>query len=90
VPHESLDQGRASYTPAAACPVNQVPDKLIPGDRNAPGFDDTSMVNDASTEVQKIRLPDPHLLGVFPDTLTPTLTTTALYRSSLEWFEACS
>ena len=26
--------------------------------------------------------------GYCPDALTPTLTTTALYRSSLEWFEA--
>ncbi len=30
VPHGSLNQGLASYTPVAACPVNQVPDKLIP------------------------------------------------------------
>jgi hypothetical protein len=32
-------------------PSNQVSGRLVPGDRNAPGFDDKSLVYDASREV---------------------------------------
>src|SRR5262249_21705543 len=32
-------------------PSNQVSGRLFPGDRNAPGFDDKSLVHDASSEV---------------------------------------
>jgi hypothetical protein len=32
-------------------PSNQVPDRLVPRDRNTPGFDDYSLDYDASTEV---------------------------------------
>jgi hypothetical protein len=51
VPHESLNQGRALYTPVATRPVPQVSGGLFPGDRDAPGFDDMSLDYDASTRV---------------------------------------
>src|SRR4051794_25901099 len=31
-------------------PSHQAPSRLIPGDRNAPGFDDSSLDNDASSK----------------------------------------
>ena len=70
---------------------NQVPDRRIPGDRNAPGFDDKSVAYDTSNGgslvfVSLIPTCPRYVLGA----LTPTLTTTALDRSSLEWFEARS
>jgi hypothetical protein len=34
--------------------------------------------------------PDTHLLRIMPGTFHPTLTTTALYRSSSGWFETRS
>jgi len=37
-----------------------VPGRLVPGDGNAPGFDDKSLAYDASTRFNFVRLPDPH------------------------------
>ncbi|HTR07394.1 MAG TPA: hypothetical protein VMJ11_12220, partial [Paraburkholderia sp.] len=72
-------------------PSNQVPGKLVPRDGNARGFDDKSLDYDASSEgslsfVSLIHTCPRYILGAF----TPTLTTTALYRSSLRWFDARS
>jgi len=72
-------------------PNNQVSGKLVPEDRNASGFDDNSLDYDASSvgslSFVSLILTCPRYVL---DALTPTLTTTALYRSSLEWFEARS
>ena len=72
-------------------PSNQVTGKLVPGDRNAPGFGNNNMVYDASSKGSLSFVSLFHTCSRYSlDTLTPTLTTTALYCSSLGWFEACS
>ena len=72
-------------------PSHQAPGRLVPGDRNAPGFDDKSLDYDASSKVHfRSSLLIHTCLRYVLNALTPMLTTTALYRSSLGWFEARS
>jgi hypothetical protein len=72
-------------------PNHQAPGELVPGDGNAPGFDGKSLDYDASSRIHfRSSLLIPTCLGYVPNALTPMLTTTALYRSSLGWFEARS
>lgn len=69
-------------------PSSQVTDKLVPEDRDAPGFDDNSLVYDASSDGSL------SFVSLFPtcsryilDTLPQRSLPTALNRSSLGWFE---
>ena len=72
-------------------PSHQVPGRLVPGDRNAPGFDGKSLDYAASSKVHfRSSLLIHTCLRYVLNALTPMLTTTALYRSSLGWFEARS
>ena len=90
VPHKSLDRVHAPFTPAAARPVTKypahssqrirsplVPAAFIPIDASSKGL--LSLVS-----------PDRTCLEIYLQTFTPTLTTAAFDRSSLEWFEARS
>jgi len=67
----------------------QVSSRLVPGQRLIPGFDVIWPCFDTSTAVRLH--PSPYLI---PDRFIPafslTLTTSALYQSSLRWFEALS
>jgi hypothetical protein len=89
VPHKSLKQGHAAFMPDAIWAV----DRYLP---------DLSRANEAhpvltpsmhfSTRLQRFahaRLLASHLTGSSP-AFSSTLTTIALYDSSLRWFEACS
>src|SRR6185369_4681553 len=63
---------------------------LFPGEPYAPGFDDTW---DFQRRVFKGSLAFVSRMLTctsYPRAFLPTLTTTALYRSSLEWFGFCS
>src|SRR5208283_5347316 len=51
VPHESPDSGSRLLYAGRRPPNHQALGGLVPGDRNAPGFDDMSLDYDASTEV---------------------------------------
>ena len=71
-------------------PRHQAPGGLVPGSAYAPGFDDFFSFNDASSEgllsfVFRTPTCSDHIR-----TFHPTLTTTALYRSSSDWFGTCS
>ena len=90
VPHGSLDQGHASSTPAAACPVIRCPTGL--SQESLTLLVSTTIgvlrrVNGGSLSFVSLFLT---CLGYLPIALPPTLTTTALDRSSLGWFGACS
>ena len=72
-------------------PSHQAPGRLVPRDRNAPGFDDKSLDYDASSKVHfRSSLLIHTCLRYVLNALTPMLTTTTLDRSSLGWFEARS
>jgi len=71
-------------------PNHQAPGGLVPGCLRDPGFDDILNDNDAYSEgllsfVFRTPTCSDHVLAFHP-----TLTTTALYRSSSDWFETCS
>src|SRR5207344_389905 len=90
-------------------PSHQAPGRLVPGDRNAPGFDDGSLRR--RVVIQRTVVETPLVLTTVlwittrlrrvhfrssrqhaparggPRTFAPALTTTALNRSRLEWFE---
>ncbi len=67
----------------------QVSSRLVPGQRLKPGFDNISPCFDTSSAVRLRSSP-----CFTPDRSCPafslTLTTSALYQSSLRWFKACS
>jgi len=90
VPHKSLDRVHAPYTPAAARPVTKFlahsSQKYIP-----PLVLTALLLIDASSKgLLSLVSPDLTCPEIYLQTLTPTLTTAAFDRSSLEWFEACS
>ena len=89
----------STITPASASrplnagrrpPSHQAPGELIPGGRHTPGFDDTLHVTTLLRWVHfRSSLGCAPVQGV-PLDLSPTLTTTPLERSRLEWFGTCS
>ena len=90
VPHKSLDRVHAPFTPAAARPVTEYPahssqrirSPLVPAAFILSTRRRRVCLRSSPRTVPARRL---HLR-----TLTPTLTTAAFGRSSLEWFEARS
>ena len=90
VPRESPDQLHASYTPVAARPVIR---RLagLSQEIETPLVSTTCLwITTRQWRFTFVRLSDPYLPEVVLGALTPMLTTTALYRSSLGWFEVCS
>jgi len=67
-------------------PGHQASGGLVPGWRNGPGFDDTYVHNDASSEGSLSFVFWTCTCSDLVRTFHPTLTTTALYRSSSDWF----
>ena len=71
-------------------PSHQAPDRLIPVELHAPGFDDACFLTTRHRWVcfrsSPGRIPAQDHAPSFP----PTLTTTAFDRSRLEWFETRS
>lgn len=88
VPRKSLTQSNAASMPDAVWAAIRPSPRLVPGQRLLPGFD---IIHTLSTLHQRstfVRLSEPYLTGSSP-AFSATLTTTALYRRSLRWFEAC-
>lgn len=87
VPHKSTDQSQAPYNAGRRLPSHQAPGRLVPGDGNAPGFDDKSLDYHASS---KAHFRSPLLihtcLRYVLNALTPILLNAALDRSILGWF----
>ena len=90
VPHKSLDRVHAPYTPAAARPVAKHPAHLSRKPHSLPVLTALSNIDASSKGLLSLVSPNLTCPRIRPRTLTPTLTTTAFDRSSLEWFEACS
>jgi hypothetical protein len=68
----------------------QAPRGLVPGEFPAPGFDGTCLFNDASSMGSLSFVSRMHTCTSCSRAFPPTLTTTALYRSSLDRFGICS
>ena len=87
VPCKSPSRAHATSMPDTTWPIPQDPAKLIPGSSTHPGFDAISPDPTPSTVVHSrssSRLP----LTRSRRALSATLTTPALNRRSLRWFEA--
>ena len=69
---------------------HQAPRGLVPGGLYAPGFDDTYLLNDAFRKVHFRSSLGCSPARVYSRAFSPTLTTTALYHSSLDRFGICS
>ncbi|MGB3225793.1 MAG: hypothetical protein WBB23_23590 [Desulforhopalus sp.] len=67
----------------------QVTPKLIPEQRPDPGFDAIPTLSTHHQRFTHVRLHEPYLIPSC-GTFSSTLTTMALYHSSLRWFETCS
>jgi hypothetical protein len=88
VPHQSLCQARAASVPDAIWTVNRFPPDLSRANDTLPVL--TSLIRfrhffDGSLAFTFLTLPD-----TFVRAFSVTLTTSALYRRSLRWFEASS
>jgi len=90
VPHKSLDQVHAPYTPAAARSVTKYPAHLSQKSHSPLVLTAFSIIDASSKGLLSLVSPDRTCPEMLLRTLTPTLTTAAFDRSSLEWFEACS
>jgi hypothetical protein len=89
IPHKSLDQVHAISMPDAAQTINRHPLGLSYRPPSIRSFDAISDISTPHQWFACAHLLDPYLARschAFP----LTLTTTALYRCSLRWFEACS
>ena len=77
----------AGHSPSS----HQAPDGLVPEEISASGFcGDNELSRRVLDGFALARLSDAHLPQITSGTFDPTLTTTALYRSSSDWFETCS
>src|SRR5215831_10619812 len=86
VPRKSPDQARATYMPDAARAVNRYPPDASQSQDQTPVLTPTEL----STRPQwfaHARLPDPHLTQSH-HAVSASLTTPALNRRSMRWFEA--
>ena len=89
VPYRSLEQVHAASIPDAAWTVSRLPPDSSRVNRQKPGFDATIQFSILRQRFASTRLLVPYLTGsILPFPLT--LTTRALYPSSLRWFKACS
>ena len=84
VPRHSLHPFHALSTPVAVCSVLRHPSRLVPGGLYTPGFDDTWLLNDALSKGSLSFVSRTLTCASYSRAFPPTLTTTALYRSSLE------
>ena len=86
------EPGPGSRPLYAGCrpPSNQVSGALIPEEQIAPGSGSIYTYRRVIEGFAFARLPGPYLPEDRLRTFTPTLTTTAFDRSSLEWFETRS
>ena len=87
VPHQSLSQARATSMPDTAWAVSRSPPRLIPRARLNLGFDAISTLSTRHQWFTRVRLPGSHLTHC-SCAFSATLTTPALDRRSLRWFEA--
>src|SRR5262249_10102975 len=90
VPRKSLHPIHAPSTPAVVCPVIRHPTDL-----SQKGYTLLVLTTLCFFTTRLRRVHFRSSLGCSPAqgpprAFPPTLTTTALYRSSLEWFETCS
>ncbi len=90
VPHKSLDRVHAPFTPAAARPVAKPPAHSSQRYRSPLVSTAFSIIDASSKGLLALVSPNLTCPEIRLRTLTPTLTTTAFDRSSLEWFEARS
>jgi hypothetical protein len=89
VPSKSLNQGHAIFMPDAAQTVSRFPLDLSWRPWCTPSFDVISYVTTPHQWFACAHLLDSHLIPS-SGTFSLTLTTLALYQSSLRWFETCS
>lgn len=88
-PYRSPNQNHASYTLAAVCPITK-------SSTNLSQVMETTLVSTAISGLRRVYIGSGLFVFLiltclsFLSTLTRMLTTTALYRSSFEWFEICS
>ena len=78
------------YSGAAARPVTKYPAHLSRKSHSALVSTAFSIIDASSKGLLALVSPDRTCPEMLLRTLTPTLTTAAFDRSSLEWFEACS
>ncbi len=87
VSHQSLSQARATSMPGTAWAVGKVSPRLLPEVTTLLGFDAVCIVSTRHQWFTHVRLLGSHLTH-YLCALSATLTTTALYRRSVRWFEA--
>ena len=90
VPHQSQIHVHAASMPDAGRALNRLASTFIPGPHHCPGFDVVLGLSTRHRRFTFVRLhwiaPDAVIAAPFP----ATLTTKALYPSSLQRFEVCS
>jgi hypothetical protein len=89
VPYKSLMRARAVFTPDAVRSEIKPSLELVPGEWEAPGFDVIFPFSTLQQRFACARLPASHLPRS-SSRISATLTTNALYASSLQRFEACA
>jgi hypothetical protein len=87
VPRKSPSQAGATSMPDTAWPVSRTPARLIPGYHHDPGFDVVYSLSTRQRWFTHVRLLGSHLTHS-RRAFSATLTTPALNRRSLRWFEA--
>ncbi len=85
VPHKSLTQIHATFTPEAAWAVNRFPPNL-----SRTQYSNPVLTSSLIEWFAYARLSESHLPRSYAVTFPKTLTTLALYQRSFRWFEACS
>jgi len=90
VPRDSLHPLHALSTPVAVRSVVRHPTDLSQVNQTLLVLTTLRFFNDASSRVHLRSSLECLPAQVFSRAFAPTLTTTALYRSSLEWLEICS
>jgi hypothetical protein len=89
VPYKSLIQVHAAFEPDAAWAGLQDSAHAYPGVTTSSGFDIDDTLSAVHRRFAFARLSGPYLTGSGP-IVSATLTTIALYNSSLRWFGADS
>ena len=89
VPRKSQDKIHAAFMPDAVWTVNRFPPNLSRINDYSPVLTPSLRFRTLHQRFVCTHLSYPHLIPSC-GTFSSTLTTTALYHSSLRWFEACS
>ena len=89
VPHKSLNQGHAAFMPDAVWAVGRYLPDLSRANETHPVLTPSMHFSTRHQRFACARLLGSHLTRSRP-AFSSTLTTIALYDSSLRWFEACS